>query len=55
MLKGTLILTFSQREKELPLPFSPLGREGRVAPSEGKGVGMGEGLGEGKRGTRSLL
>src|SRR5438067_4436994 len=39
----TLILTFSLREKELvpgmraklPLPFSPLGREGRAAPSEG--------------------
>ena len=64
MHKGTLILTFSHGEKELPfvtaqpcvtaqfarrlpLLFSPLGREGRVAPSEGKGVGVGEGWGEG--------
>jgi hypothetical protein len=43
----TLILTFSLREKELPLPFSLFGRDGRGAPSEGKGVGMGEDWGEG--------
>ena len=34
-----LILTFSQREKELSLLISPFGRDGREAPSEGKGVG----------------
>ena len=29
--------------KHLPLPFSPSGRDGREVPSEGKGVGVGEG------------
>ena len=37
-----LILTFSLREKELPLSFSPVGKEGRAAPSEGRRVGLGE-------------
>ena len=47
-MEDTLILTFYQGEKEPPLPFSPLGREGRAAPSEGKGVGVGEGWSEGR-------
>jgi hypothetical protein len=41
-----LILTFSTREKELPLPLSRWERPTRSA-SEGKRVGVGEAWGEG--------
>src|SRR5688572_4677045 len=45
--KPTLILTFSLREKELPLPFSPFGRDGREAPVRALERAVGERWGEG--------
>jgi hypothetical protein len=44
--KTALILTFSPREKELPLPLSRWERRTQSA-SEGKRVGVGEDWGEG--------
>jgi hypothetical protein len=44
--KTALILTFSPREKEQPLPLSRWERRTRNA-REGKRVGLGEGWGEG--------